>query len=537
MSTKTGPQRYPGASRANWYQDDFGGDAMQVNVVVLHTTEGRSLPGYGGGTSAPNLTAVPDLGAKKLKWYQHFDVETSSRALVNLGGGVETNTLNVCQVELVGTCDPKTHTKWKNSGDAHVYWPEAPEWALLGVARFLAWMHEEHGVPLSGPRAWPAYPSSYANGGGQRMSGAKWEGFKGVCGHMHVPENCVHPDTPILCGDLTWRRAGDLQVGDEIVSFDEETVKIGNANGGRRYRRGTVTRNEPGTKDSYRITTTEGEVVASADHPWLVRFPHANRGPRIAWVASKDLDPLKHRIVSIGRPWVPEDTRVAGWMAGVLDADGHAFAGGRHGAREEAGRVTAAATAATSTSVANNPKDFTPRPERLLPVAARMWEGAAVGETTGDTAVLQVEHIGLQPIASLSTDTHTYVADGLLCHNTHGDPGAIDFARLLKHAKSDLDLGDDGDEPEETKPEQTKPKVPAFPGRKYFRAGASNEHVLRLGKQLVKRGFGDHYKVGPSKTWGEADRLNVRDFQKSRPELRGDADGHPGPLTWRLLFS
>ncbi|UPZ30298.1 peptidoglycan-binding protein [Streptomyces sp. LRE541] len=302
MSTKTGPQRYPSASRANWYQDDFGGDPMQVNVVVLHTTEGSTLPGYGGGSSAPNLTAVPDLAAKKLKWYQHFDVETSSRALVNLAGGVETNTMNVCQVELVGTCDPKTHAKWKSAGRAHVYWPDAPDWALREVARFLAWMHEEHGVPLSGPKAWPAYPSSYANGGGQRMSGAKWTAFKGVCGHMHVPEN------------------------------------------------------------------------------------------------------------------------------------------------------------------------------------------------------------------------------------VHGDPGALDFARILKYAKADLDVDDDT-------PGTTTPAVPAFPGRKYFVAGASNAYVLQLGKQLVKRGFGDHYKVGPSRNWGEADRLNVRDFQKSRKELRGDADGMPGPLTWRLLFS
>ncbi|SDP78468.1 hypothetical protein SAMN04487981_14038 [Streptomyces sp. cf386] len=304
MSTKTGPQRYPGASRANWYQDDFGGDPMQVNVVVLHTTEGPTLPGYGGGSSAPNLTAVPDLAAKKLKWYQHFDIETSSRALVNLRGGVETNTMNVCQVELVGTCDPKTHAKWKAAGQAHIYWPDAPDWALQGVARFLAWMHEEHGVPLSGPKTWPAYPTSYG-AGGQRLTGAQWSDFKGVCGHMHVPEN------------------------------------------------------------------------------------------------------------------------------------------------------------------------------------------------------------------------------------VHGDPGAIDFARIVKYAKADLDVDDDT--PETTTP--AKPKVPAFPGRKYFAAGASNAYVLQLGKQLVKRGFGDHYKVGPSRTWGEADRLNVRDFQKSRKELRGDADGNPGPLTWRLLFS
>ncbi|CAL9370562.1 peptidoglycan-binding protein [Streptomyces sp. enrichment culture] len=304
MSVKTGPQRFPGSSRANWYQDDYPGDPMEVNVVVLHTTEGRTLPGYGGGAVAPNLTAVPDFGAKRLRWYQHFDIEVSSRALANRGDGVETNTLNVCQVELVGTCDPSTHAKWKRAGHSHIFWPDAPKWAVDGVARFLSWMHEEHGVPLSGPRSWPSYPSSYGNGGGQRMSGAQWERFKGVCGHMHVPEN------------------------------------------------------------------------------------------------------------------------------------------------------------------------------------------------------------------------------------DHGDPGSIDFAQLLKYAREDLDLGD-----EPAEPAPGTPRRPPFPGRKAFRTGAVNDHVLTLGRQLVKRGFGDHYRVGPSRRWGEADRLNVRDFQKSRPELRGDADGYPGPLTWRLLFS
>jgi hypothetical protein len=53
----------------------------------------------------------------------------------------------------------------------------------------------------------------------------------------------------------------------------------------------------------------------------------------------------------------------------------------------------------------------------------------------------------------------------------------------------------------------------------------------------VKKGFGDHYRVGPSRNWGEADRLNVADFQRSRRELARDPDGYPGPLTWKLLFS
>ena len=156
--TGSGPQRYPGADQSHRYQGAYGGDDMEVNVVVLHTTEGRTLPDYSGGAEAPNLTAVPDLTTKKLRWYQHFDIDTSSRALVNKPGGVATNTLNVCQVELVGTCDPATHARWGTT--PHVYWPEAPEWALAEVAVFLRWMNAQHGVPLMGPKAWPASPSS-----------------------------------------------------------------------------------------------------------------------------------------------------------------------------------------------------------------------------------------------------------------------------------------------------------------------------------------------------------------------------------------
>jgi hypothetical protein len=188
--TRTGPQRYPGADQTHRYQDRYGGDAMEVNVVVLHTTEGRTLPDYNGGADAPNLTAVPDFGAQKLTWHQHFDIDVSSRALVNLAGGVETNTLNVCQVELVGTCDPATHTRWGSA--PHIYWPEAPEWALAEVAKFLAWMHDEHGVPLTGPALWLPYPASYG-ATTARMTGAAWDAFTGVCGHQHVPEN-LHGD-------------------------------------------------------------------------------------------------------------------------------------------------------------------------------------------------------------------------------------------------------------------------------------------------------------------------------------------------------
>ena len=97
----------------------------------------------------------------------------------------------------------------------------------------------------------------------------------------------------------------------------------------------------------------------------------------------------------------------------------------------------------------------------------------------------------------------------------------------------------------DTTPPPNKPNPPAprpaarppFPGRGAFRPGQSNAAIEQLGRQLVKKGFGKHYRVGPSRQWSEADRQNVAAFQRSRKELRGNADGYPGPLTWHLLFS
>lgn len=183
---KSGPQLYPGASASAWYQAAYPGDAMESNVIVWHSTEGRTLPSYDGGALAPNLTAVPDFAAKKLRWFQHFDFDTSSRALRNLAGGVQTNTLNVCQVEIVGTCDRATSDKWR--GTAHLYLPNLPDWAVRDLAEFARWAHEQHGVPLSSGLEFKAYPASYGNSS-VRMTGAQWTAFKGHCGHQHVPEN------------------------------------------------------------------------------------------------------------------------------------------------------------------------------------------------------------------------------------------------------------------------------------------------------------------------------------------------------------
>jgi hypothetical protein len=227
---KSGPQRYPGASTAAWYQSAFGGDSMESNVICWHTTEGRTLPSYSGGSEAPNFTMVPDFSAKVLKVYQHFDFDTSSRALVNLTGGVETNTLNVCQIEIVGTCDPTTHRQWGSA--PHLYTPELPNWAIRDLAAFAKWAHDNHGVPLSSDVTFKAYPGSYGTSNGVRMGNAKWESFTGHCGHQHVPEN-LHGDPGLLpmAAILTAAKGGATTPPeeDDVALTADDIAKVADA--------------------------------------------------------------------------------------------------------------------------------------------------------------------------------------------------------------------------------------------------------------------------------------------------------------------
>lgn len=221
----SGPQIYPGASTAAWYQNKFGGDAMHTNTIVWHSTEGATLPDYSGGSMAPNLTAKPDFKAKKLVWYQHFNFDVSARALVH-AGAVATNTLNVCQVEIIGTCDPDTHAKWAAQGVQHLYMADLPDWAIRDLAAFAKWANTAHGVPLTCGLAWKAYPSSYGTGNGVRMTDSQWLKFSGHCGHQHVPSGNVHGDPGLfpMSAILSAAKGGSVPEEDPLAGMSAQDI-------------------------------------------------------------------------------------------------------------------------------------------------------------------------------------------------------------------------------------------------------------------------------------------------------------------------
>lgn len=176
-----------------WYGHLWAASPIDPNVDLIHTTETTGWPGYENGAKAPHTTARPDIANQRMQWRQHFDEHKSARALRNEDGGVQTNTLNVRQLELVGTCDPAHKNTWQSGGQTlhagvdYIYWPEAPDWALRALGRYLADGRIRHGIKLVSLEFLP-YPESYGPSR-VRLSAPEWVDFYGICGHQHAPEN------------------------------------------------------------------------------------------------------------------------------------------------------------------------------------------------------------------------------------------------------------------------------------------------------------------------------------------------------------
>ena len=173
---------YPGADQSRRYDRSYPGQVYRggPSKGVLHTTETSGLPGYNGGGNAPHFTVIPNLAARSVTVFQHFDTDRPSRALQDLAGGIQTNNDGVIQIELAGTC---------SRYGPGLFWPEAPTWVLDDVRALVRWVNQDRGIPfIQPPRGWLDYPSSYGPTR-VRMSQKEWDNYAGWCGHQHVPEN------------------------------------------------------------------------------------------------------------------------------------------------------------------------------------------------------------------------------------------------------------------------------------------------------------------------------------------------------------
>lgn len=147
--------------------------------------------------------------------------------------------------------------------------------------------------------------------------------------------DCLTPDALILTSELRWIKLGDIQVGQEILAFEESATKRKTS---RRYEVGKVTSLERQLAPVYEVELMNGDKVkTTADHMWLAR---RGKTSGFQWMKTEDLwvnsRNLKgHRISgafkedvssTVCKPFkvVRQDKSYeAGWLAGMLDADGH----------------------------------------------------------------------------------------------------------------------------------------------------------------------------------------------------------------------
>ncbi|MFZ3470583.1 peptidoglycan-binding protein [Streptomyces sp. 4.24] len=139
-------------------------------------------------------------------------------------------------------------------------------------------------------------------------------------------------------------------------------------------------------------------------------------------------------------------------------------------------------------------------------------------------------------------------AQGWTGADADGMPGAHTWRLLAQHQGKDIPptQGAAPTPPAPAPPVPAPPKPggapgpagkPAYPGVATFRPGVSHPSITALGRQLVKKGFGKNFTSGPGPRWGEADRRSVEAFQRAQGWRGAEADGYPGPETWRRLFA
>lgn len=151
---------------------------------------------------------------------------------------------------------------------------------------------------------------------------------------------CLIPTTKVLMADCSWKELGDVKRGEKILTLEEEgrPVVYGVSNvAGRRWVQATVTRVTYRRGAARRVVTSHGDLVGSYDHRVLT----ARTSYNAEWVRLDHLNTIyesKHhsKLTFVGHPWERCELYDAGWLAGLLDGEGHVC--GSHGGGKQKSR-------------------------------------------------------------------------------------------------------------------------------------------------------------------------------------------------------
>jgi len=386
--------------------------------------------------------------------------------------------------------------------------------------------------------------------GSHVAKGKLWAGFpiymlsleeRATC--PRVCENwnqCLLPGSLVLTANLRWVPIEKLKVGDKIVGFDEE--HDGSRRKLRRFRTSIVEALGEARKASYRVSTSLGELSASAEHLWLVRRDRAG----FMWRKTEDLE-LDDEIQFLKKPWFQNESYEAGRVRGFVEGEGFVdVRKGRLGWAQRPGKLIEEINHDVKKLGFHFISQFcrsgvnrsemhlthleggwrevmrflgTIRPTRLIERAEELFNGRFVQAADYGTAakVRSIEPLGRRKVITIKTSTKTLVAEGFLVHNCYGNH--MPFARRWAA----------GEALEQAIPVELTKLAKKHPGGFVVRL-----HIL-----------GDFYSAKYVKLWGSMmariPQLCVYGYTRREKDsaegihLRMIEDLHPG--RWRIRWS
>ena len=251
---------------------------------------------------------------------------------------------------------------------------------------------------------------------------------------------CVVPGTRILTHNFSHVPIEDLEVGQELVAFDEELKSYGNT----QFRKAIVEKKEEIERPCLKITFEDGtSVECSSEHRWVARkyWGGANK-----WIKAEDLQE-NDTLVKVVPVWEDLDQTVDGaWMAGFLDGEGWI---GQNGSAVGFGQTEKtydnAIVGKKAVGIGSKLKHLdistsynlnmctnynfrgqrpawqvvgAYKPIRLLHKLQQRYEGTIVrGKRNKPQKIVKIEDIGTKTVIAMRTSTKTYIAEGMLSHN------------------------------------------------------------------------------------------------------------------------
>ena len=310
------------------------------------------------------------------------------------------------------------------------------------------------------------------------------------CGHFHSRTHkstrwdednthsecsfCLTPDSLILTDEFRWVKLGEIKEGQGVFAFEEFR---GNAQA-RYWKRGVVTHIHNDMQEVYDVELENGDhVKTTAEHMWLCR---KRCNSSYSWVATKDLwvngynlngkkksGPHTGKTCSVVcKPLLVVNQDLSyesGWLAGMIDADGHICQQNIHNADGSIryGFRIGVAQCEKYIDICNKIKTLIEKftnnnktckqnmerddPRGIFKHTYKAWQFLVTGtnieklhflmrirpnkiskvdidklgmiRSRYDAKVKSITPLGVQPIVVMETDTHTFIANGYAMHN------------------------------------------------------------------------------------------------------------------------